>query len=125
MALVVLAGAGAPGSAGASTASLFLSPNTGKYAAGKTFTVGVYVSSPAESMNAASGTIDFPADILQVTGLSKSGSIVSLWVQEPSYSNVNGSINFEGLVLNPGFKGNSGKLLSITFRVKTANEAAV
>jgi len=71
-------------------------------------------------MNAASGIISFPQDKLEATSLSKSGSIFALWVQEPSFSNAAGTINFEGIVLNPGFTGATGKIISVNFRVKAA-----
>lgn len=74
-------------------------------------------------MNAASGVISFPQDKLEVTSLSKSGSIFSLWVQEPSFSNSAGIINFEGIVLNPGFTGAAGKITTISFKVKAAGPA--
>jgi len=74
-------------------------------------------------MNAASGVISFPSDKLEVTSLSKTGSIFSLWVQEPTFSNTAGTVNFEGIVLNPGFIGSSGKAITITFRAKAAGNA--
>jgi len=74
-------------------------------------------------MNAASGEVSFPADKLQVASISKSGSIMNLWVAEPSYSNSLGTVNFEGVVLNPGYTGSQGKLITINFRVKSAGEA--
>jgi len=106
-------------------ATLYLFPSSGSYTLGQTFTLTVYVSSADQAMNAASGVITFPADKLQVTSLSKISSIVSLWVQEPSFSNSNGTINFEGIVLNPGFQENNGKIISITFKVKTAGTASL
>ncbi len=104
-------------------ATLFFSPSSGSRAVGATFTVSIYVSSADQAMNAASGVISFPADKLEVTSLSKTGSIFSLWVQEPSFSNSAGTINFEGIVLNPGFTGSSGKAISITFKTKAAGNA--
>jgi len=76
-------------------------------------------------MNGAQGTISFPADKLSVTSVSKSGSVVSLWTQEPSFSNSAGTINFEGIVLNPGFTGSAGKMISINFKTKAAGGAVV
>lgn len=76
-------------------------------------------------MNGASGAISFPQDKLEVAALSKSDSIFSLWVQEPLFLNSAGSINFEGIVLNPGFIGASGKIITITFRTKAAGPAPV
>lgn len=102
----------------ASAASLYFSPSSGSYAVGQNFSVGVYVSSPDQAMNAASGAISFPQDKLEIVSFSKSGSIIGLWVQEPSFSNGAGAMNFEGIVLNPGFTGKDGKIITINFRVK-------
>ncbi len=108
----------------AASASLYLSPSARSYDLGATFAVTVYVSTD-ESMNAAAGTISFPSDKLQVVSLSKTGSIFSLWAQEPTFSNSAGTVTFEGVVLNPGFSGSAGKILIITFRAKAAGDALV
>jgi len=107
----------------AQAATLYFSPSSGSHAVGTSFTVSVYVSSADQAMNAASGVISFPTDKLEVISLSKTGSIFNLWVQEPSFSNSGGTVNFEGIVLNPGFTGASGKVIDITFRVKAAGGA--
>ena len=109
----------------ASAASLFLSPASGSYKVGNTFNVAVLVSSPGQAMNAAGGVISFPADKLEVTSLAKSGSIFSFWVQEPSFSNSAGTINFEGIVMNPGFTGASGKIITINFKTKNSGQATL
>ena len=109
----------------AQAASLYFSPSSGTHAVGTSFTVSVYVSSADQAMNAASGAISFPQDKLEVISLSKAGSIFTLWVQEPTFSNSAGTVNFEGIVLNPGFTGASGKILGVTFRVKVAGAAPV
>lgn len=102
----------------ANAATLYLSPATGTYTTGKNFTVSVRVSTN-QSMNAADGLINFPTDKVQVIGISKTGSIFNLWVQEPSYSNAGtlGNFRFEGVVLNPGFTGD-GKIMDVTFQVR-------
>ncbi len=107
----------------ATAASLYFSPSSGTYSTGRNFTVNVRVESSA-SMNAASGVVVFPSNKLEVSSISKTGSIFNLWVQEPSFSNTDsfGNIRFEGIVLNPGFTGD-GKLLSVTFRAKAAGDA--
>jgi hypothetical protein len=105
-------------------ASLYFSPSSGSYTVGSTFSLGVYVSSTDKAMNAASGIVSFAQDKLEVTSLSRSSSIMSLWVQEPLFSNAAGTVNFEGIVLNPGYTGGSGQLLSINFRVKAPGTAS-
>lgn len=106
-------------------ASLYFSPGSGTYTVGQDFSVSVYVSTPDQAMNAAQGVIGFPSDRLQVTSLGKAGSIMSLWVQEPSFSNAQGAVNFEGIVLNPGYTGSNGKILTINFKVKAAGSGTL
>src|SRR3989338_11292055 len=106
-------------------ASLYFSPSSGSREVGASLSGSVYVSSADQAMNAASGIITFPQDKLEVTSLSKTGSIFSLWVEEPSFSNSAGTVNFEGIVLNPGFTGASGKAISITFKTKAAGSAPI
>jgi hypothetical protein len=111
--------------AGASAATLYLSPATGGYKAGQTFSAGVFVSSADQALNAVSGIINFPQDKLEVISLSKSGSLISLWVSEPGFFNSSGAVNFEGIVLNPGFTGSGGRILTINFKVKAAGSASL
>jgi len=105
----------------AQAATLYFSPASGSHSVGQNFSVVVYVSSKDQATNAVQGTVSFPADKLQLASLSKGGSIISLWVQEPSISG--GSANFEGVILNPGFTGGSGKVITLNFKVKAAGEA--
>ena len=109
----------------AQAASLSFSPSSGSYFVGQTFPLEVYVSSPEQSMNAISGVISFPKDKLEVASVSKTGSIIDLWVQEPAFSNTAGTITFEGIVLNPGFTGSVGKIITINFRTKLVGSASL
>jgi len=109
----------------AEAATLYFSPSSGAYTVGGTLSVNVYVLSADQAMNAASGVISFPQDKLEVTSLSKTGSIFILWVQEPSFLNSVGTINFEGIVLNPGFTGAAGKIITTNFKVKAAGVATL
>jgi len=102
-------------------ASLYFSPSSGTYTVGQRFSVSIGVSSSDQAMNAVSGSVSFPSDKLQVESLSKSGSVISLWVKEPSFSS--GSVNFEGIVLNPGYTGKGAKILTINFRAKATGSA--
>ncbi len=108
-----------------SAASLYFSPQSVTRFAGNSFSVGIYVSSADTAMNAAQGAISFPNDKLEVISLSKNSSIINLWVQEPSFSNRDGAINFEGVVTNPGFQSSSGKILTVTFRAKDTGKASL
>ncbi len=107
----------------AQAATLSLSPSSGTYSKGSSFTVSVLVSSTDKTMNAASGLIAFPTDLLSVSSISKTGSIVDFWAQDPSFSNTAGTIDFESVLLPPGFTGSSGKLITITFKAKASGTA--
>lgn len=107
----------------AHAATLQVSPS-GTVAAGGTVSVTVRVTTD-KAMNAASGIVKFQPDLLQVVSVSKAGSIINLWAQEPSYSNSAGTVNFEGVVLNPGYTGGSGAIMTITFRTLKLGVAPV
>lgn len=99
-------------------AVLSVSPNSGQYNVDSIFTINVLVSSSNQSINVVSGEISFDAAKLEVVSVTKTGSIMGLWVQEPNFSNILGTINFEGIILNPGFLGNNGKVASVIFKAK-------
>ena len=113
------------GLSGAQAATLYFSPSSGTRTTGAIFPVHIYTSSANQAMNAASGTVSFSRDTLEVASLSKTGSIFTLWVQEPSFANNTGTVNFEGIVLNPGFTGTAGRILTINFRVKAVGSASL
>lgn len=106
-------------------ASFVLSPSSGSYSVGQTFSLSVNVSSAEQSINAASGAISFPADKLEVVSISRANSKINFWAQEPAFSNALGSINFEGIILNPGFQGQSGEIISVGFKVKGTGTALI
>lgn len=104
-------------------ATLYFSPDSGTKQVGKNFSVSIFVSAIDQSMNAAAGDLDIPTDKLEVVSISKSGSIFSLWAQEPSFSA--GSVSFEGVVLNPGYSGSAGKIITVTLKAKAAGQATL
>ncbi|MBA3732851.1 hypothetical protein H0W91_00560 [Patescibacteria group bacterium] len=106
-------------------ANLFLSPSTGSYKVGESFSVLVNLNSGGQSVNAGTGQISFDNARLQVLSLGYSQSIFTLWTDNPSYSNPAGTIYFSGGVPSPGFIGASGGILRITFRAKAIGQAPV
>ena len=100
-------------------ANLYLYPSGGSYYKSENFTISAFVNT-SEAANAISGVLTFPTQYLEVISVRKSNSIINLWVQEPSFSNIGdfGNIRFEGVILNPGFTGGAGKILDIVFKIK-------
>ena len=105
-------------------ATLDVSPSSGSYTAGNTITARVGVRSCGQSINAVSGQVSFSSDTLLLTGISKGGSIITLWAQDPTYSNNAGTISFQGVTLN-GYTGNSGTVVTLTFRAKAAGQGTI
>jgi hypothetical protein len=97
----------------ADAASLKLSPSTGIYTAGKSFTISVALNTDGKSVNAADGKLTFNPKELQVVSVSRASSIFNLWTEEPSFSNTQGTIAFGG-GSPTGYKGTSGAILNIT-----------
>ncbi len=108
----------------AAGATFSFSSQTGSYSVGDAIPVTVYVNA-GQAVNAVSGVISFPNDKLAVSSVSKSSSVVSLWVQDPSYSNSAGTINFQGVILNPGFTGSNGNVITVYFRAISPGIALV
>ncbi len=108
----------------ADAASLSLSPGSGSYAPGATFTVRLSVNSQGQAINAADGTIKFDPSQLSVVSASRSGSIFNLWVTEPTFSNTAGTVTFSG-GLPSGYTGSGGNILSITFKAKGSGTSKV
>jgi hypothetical protein len=106
-------------------ATLNVTAPSSSYPVGGSFTVTIIASSSDRALNAVDGAMSFPSDKLEVLSLSKEGSILSLWTEEPSYSNSAGSVKFSGVALNPGYTGSSGRVLKVNFRVKKSGSAAL
>jgi Bacterial Ig-like domain len=106
-------------------ANIILSPSSGSYKVGKTFTIDVMLSGNKDAVNAVSGKLSYPSDVIEIVSFSKSGSFISMWAEEPSFSNAEGSASFEGVALNPGFSSASGKVISVIFKAKRAGSASV
>lgn len=108
----------------AEAATLQLSPNTGVYSAGGTFSTRVIVNTQGQPINAAEGDISFNPDDLAVVSVSKAGSIFTLWTREPEFSNTSGKISFGGGSPS-GYTGAAGTVMTVTFRVKHAGTTNV
>jgi hypothetical protein len=108
----------------AQAATLSVSPATGVYATGATFTVRVNVNSSGTSINAAEGTLSFNPNELSVVSVNRNSSIFNLWVAEPSFSNSAGTVSFSG-GSPAGYTGSNGNIMTVTFRAKGSGAVKV
>lgn len=110
---------------GALAATLTVQPSSTSVVAGNIVTVRLIANAAGTAINQGGAVLQFPVDMLDVVSVSKTGSIFSLWVEEPSYSNAAGTVRFDGGVPNPGFSGSTGTVLSVTFHAKKAGVATL
>lgn len=95
-------------------AEVVMSPSTGTYSKGQSFTTTVQVNPQSKSVNAVEAKLSFDNTKFAVVSVSKTGSVFSLWTTEPTFSNSAGTIDFGGGSPTP-FTAKSN-LVSITFR---------
>jgi hypothetical protein len=107
----------------ADAATLYLSPASGSYTVGDVITVSMLVNTQGQTINSVDANITYPNKYLEVISISKSGSILSLWVEEPTFVNSSGTINLGGGLPTPGHNGGAGKIIDVTFKLKAAGSA--
>ena len=106
-------------------ATLFVDPQSKEVKNGETFYVLISSDSQGAPINAASVDVKFDNNLLSVQSLGYSNSIFSIWAEEPTYSNINGSIHFSGGLSSPGWIGSNGPILRITFKAKAIGQTDI
>ncbi|MCK5416638.1 hypothetical protein KAI92_04390 [Candidatus Parcubacteria bacterium] len=107
----------------AAGATLFLSPSSGSFEIGKTFTVKAMVNSGGGiGINASDGSIKYDTDLLTLLSITKTGSVFNLWTKEPISSG--GSISYGGGSPS-AYTGTAGAIFNISFKAKKIGEATV
>lgn len=106
-------------------ASIYVAPPSGTFTLGNTFTVSIYVNTGGQSINALETNLTFPPDKLQVVSPTAGKSFIQVWVAQPSYSNLDGTIKFQGTIPTPGINTEAGLISTVTFRVKSIGTAAL
>src|SRR2546421_227035 len=86
------------------------------YAVGDTVPVTVIVSS-AQAINGVGATVNYSSDTLELISFSKAASILNFWAQYPASVGA-GSASFQGVVFDPGYTGQSGRVVQMLFRAK-------
>ncbi len=108
----------------AAGASLFLSPSSGTYKLGKSFTIKAMVNSGGgDGVNSSDGHVKYDTDKLTVVSVSKNNSVFSLWIKDPI--NSSGAISYSGGLPGSAYKGTAGEIFSVTFKAKKTGEAKV
>lgn len=103
--------------------SLFFTKSNATVSEGDQITVSVKVKATDQAINAVSGSILFPGDLLKTVSISRDNSILNIWTHDPNITR--NKITFEGVILNPGYKGDGGSIFHITFEAKKTGTASI
>ncbi len=100
---------------------LFLLPQGGQFYAGDSFVSEIYLDTEGQEINAVEANLSFPENLLAVVSTEIGGSVLKLWIQEPT---VKGSIiSLTGGIPN-GFQG-QGLIAKIIFKAKQSGQAKI
>jgi len=105
-------------------AQLYLIPNSANVEPGGSFEMDLKLNTEGESINAAQTTVNFPNDILELVGVSRIDSIFDFWLEEPSVSNQDGTMNFIGGTA-AGVQGAALHILTLRFRAFSLGEGDI
>ncbi len=79
------------------------------------FLAEIRLNTEGEYINAVKVELSFPQDILKIEDFSKGNSILTVWAEEPEFSNQNGTISFSGGTPG-GYQGWNGILGKIVLK---------
>lgn len=102
-------------------ASLSLSPGSGTYGVGSTFTVAINVNTGGEAVNAVEAVLTFPSDKLKATGISHGGSGFDINAESTIGAGV---VRIAKGKLPPAVSG-SRKVASVSFAALAQGEAVI
>jgi hypothetical protein len=103
--------------------SIFMTAPAASLSVGGTITANVRIGSDVV-VNAAQGTIYYPANILSVDSVNITNSIFNIWLTPPSVNTSTGVISFLGGSTN-AYSGAALPVFDITFRALHAGAAVV
>lgn len=109
----------------AQNASLYLSSSSGSFLVGSTFDISIFINTGGQNVNAVKVDLKFDPKTLQIASPTAGKSFISVWISQPTYSNIKGTASFQGGIPSPGIKTSSGLVSTITFRAITPGETVV
>jgi hypothetical protein len=104
--------------------SLYMTPSSGSYNVGDFINVSVKINTNQETINSVKANLTF-SENLKVQNISKSGSILELWIEDPSFDNSSRIISFGGAGAGTTYKGSNGQIISINFKIEGTGEGII
>jgi len=109
----------------AEEASLYLSPDKGTFYVGSTFNISVFVNTGNQDINIVKLNLKFSSDVLQLTSPAVGSSFVEMWISQPTYSNIEGTISMSGGLPHPGINTSAGLFTTLVFRARVPGTARI
>ncbi len=106
-------------------ATISITPAQQQIMVDNVFKLRVSINTQSLYINNAEGVISFPKDVVDVVSIDTSNSIFGLWVEQPSFSNIAGTITFNGGIANPGYNSTNGEVFSLIVRAKKVGTASL
>ncbi len=107
----------------AHAADIFIEVNDSEVNIGDIVTATVYVNSSNQAINNVEGLLSVDPNILEIQSVTNSGSALSLWVEQPTYTK--DAVTFNGGAPNPGFIGSRGKVLTLFMKALAQGSSPV
>jgi hypothetical protein len=104
-------------------AGIFFTPPNIAVTDGAQFSENLYLDTGGVAINGIEGTLNYPADKLNVVEIRDGNSIANFWLKKPAVSSA-GSISFSGVTAG-GYTGSKGLLFSVIFRSKLVGSGAL
>ena len=100
-------------------------PSQSTMKVGQNFSARIVIDSQGKIINNAEAVLSYPFEYLEITSVSTTGSIFTIWAENPTYSNANGRLSFNGGIPNPGYSGGAGLAVTVVFHTKKAGTAPI
>ncbi len=76
-------------------------------------------------VNAVGGNVYFPPDTLESITVTRIGSRIDLWSEDPTVTNESGIIHWSGGIVNPEAEGVNGRVFTMRFHAKEVGKAEI
>lgn len=96
--------------------TFFFLPQNAEHQESETFVKTLYIDTEDQKINTIESKINFNQEVLEAVDIIIGDSVIKLWIEAPTISNKNGTIEFAGGIPN-GHSG-EGIILKIIFKAK-------
>ncbi len=112
-------------------AILYLEPSSSGYYQGDTFIVETRIDTQGECINTVKVELSFTTNVLEIKDFSQGNSLLSLWAEEPEFSNETGLVSFSGgipggycgeLAGDPGASNLLGRMIFQVYQIPLINK---